>query len=642
MGSLDAISWVGLGKVYSAFQSGNIVSLGLGAGGAPGPLALRAGVSLAAFGLGALIATRVVPEGPPRRLWARQVTWVLIGVTVVLIWFLVVWILVNGHPSVTVGNLLIALGALAAGLQTGAMLRLGVRAVFTTALTATWTAFTSDVASELAHRRAPDLRRLGTVVAAAVGGAGAGAAVMMGARDAAPVLTAGLTALVAATAAVRFEPLPTSGPGRRAPARPAIGTAASWFSRGPESRPISTPPTTTPTKESLMASIFSRSRRNGAQTVEPIVGDRGASILGPRNSVIERLNPDSLIAPETDAGTIPNLKFSYAASHNRVLSGGWAREITTRELPVSDEIAGVNMRLTPGGIRELHWHKEAEWGFVIAGSCRVTLLDEDGRLFIDDVRVGDLWYFPAGLPHSIQAFEDGVEFLLVFDNGDFSENETFLICDWFNHTPRDVLAMNFGTDRAAFDVLPTDVGHTRYIFAGEVPPAMVDDAPPYPAVQPPLSYTWHMLAQEPIKVPGGQVRITDSRNFTISKAIAAAHVEVEPGGIRELHWHPTASEWQYYLAGQGRMTVFASGGKARTFDYQAGDVGYVPFAMGHYVQNTGDDPLVFLEMFRADHYADISLSQWMGVLPRKLLKAHLNLDDELIANLPKNKPVIAR
>jgi oxalate decarboxylase len=619
MGSLDAISWFGLGKVYSAFQSGNIVSLGLGAGDASGPRVFRAGVSLATFGLGALIATRVVPESPFRRPWAREVTWILVGVSVVLVGFLACWILVNGHPSVASGDLLIALGALAAGLQTGAMLRLGVRAVFTTALTATWTVLMSDVGSDIAHRPAPDLGRLAAVVAAAFGGAAAGSALMVGARGAAPALTAGLTTLAAATAAARLE-------------SPKTGT----------SLPTATPLKTTRTKESPMASIFSKSRRNGADVIEPIADGRGASILGPRNPVVERLNPNSLVAPETDAGTVPNLKFSYAASHNRVLSGGWAREITTRELPVSEEIAGVNMRLTPGGIRELHWHKEAEWGYVIAGSCRVTLLDEDGRLFIDDVRMGDLWYFPAGLPHSIQAFEDGVEFLLVFDNGDFSENETFLMCDWFNHTPRDVLAKNFGTDESAFHRLPTDVAHTRYVFAGEVPPAMVDDAPPYPAVQPPLSYTWHMLAQEPINVPGGRVRITDSRNFTISKRIAAAYVEVEPGAIRELHWHSTASEWQYYLAGQGRMTVFASGGRARTFDYQAGDVGYVPFAMGHYVQNTGDQPLVFLEMFRADHYADISLSQWMGVLPRELLKAHLNLDDELIATLPKNKPIVAR
>ena len=107
--------------------------------------------------------------------------------------------------------------------------------------------------------------------------------------------------------------------------------------------------------------------------------------------------------------------------------------------------------------------------------------------------------------------------------------------------------------------------------------------------------------------------------------------------MRELHWHPNADEWQYYLSGQGRMTVFASGGKSRTFDYQAGDVGSVPFAMGHYVQNTGDETLTYLEMFRSDHFADVSLSQWMGVLPPELVKAHLNLDDDVIAGLGRGQ-----
>jgi oxalate decarboxylase len=383
-------------------------------------------------------------------------------------------------------------------------------------------------------------------------------------------------------------------------------------------------------------------QKNSASAPEPIRPGRGATILGPRNVPVEVENPDVLVAPETDAGTVQSLKWPFALSHNRVLSGGWARETTTRELPISTEISGVNMRLTPGGIRELHWHKEVEWAYVIAGGCRISILDEEGRLFIDDVSVGDLWYFPAGLPHSIQALADGVEFVLVFDSGDFSENETFLITDWFNHTPRDVLAKNFGVPESAFDNLPTDIGHTRYMFAADVPPALSDDAPAYPGKQPPLSYTWHMHAQEPTKTPGGQVRITDSRNFTVSERIAAALVEIEPGGMRELHWHPNADEWQYYLSGQGRMTVFASGGKARTFDYQAGDVGAVPFAMGHYVENTGDETLIFLEMFRSDHYADVSLSQWMGMLPPELVKAHLNLDDATIARLPRNKPLAVR
>ena len=374
---------------------------------------------------------------------------------------------------------------------------------------------------------------------------------------------------------------------------------------------------------------------------QPIVDGRGATVLGPRNVAIDRQNPDSLIAPETDAGTVPNLKWPFALSHNRVLSGGWARETTTREFPVSTEIAGVNMRLAPGGIRELHWHKEAEWAYVIAGSCRISILDDEGRLFLDDVGVGDLWYFPSGLPHSIQGLQDGVEFLLAFDSGDFSENETFLITDWFNHTPREVLARNFGVEKSAFDALPTDIAHTRYMFAGEVPRSRLDDAPEG-VMEPPLSYTWHMMDQEPIKAPGGWVRITDSRNFAVSETIAAARIEVEPGAMRELHWHPNADEWQYWLEGQGRMTVFASSGKSRTFDYQAGDVGYVPRAMGHYIENTGEETLVFLALFRSDHYADISLAQWMGVTPPELVKAHLNLEDATIAGLPRTRPLVVR
>jgi oxalate decarboxylase len=99
--------------------------------------------------------------------------------------------------------------------------------------------------------------------------------------------------------------------------------------------------------------------------------------------------------------------------------------------------------------------------------------------------------------------------------------------------------------------------------------------------------TFDMIAMEPVRMKYGQVRILDSSTFPAATTIAAALVEVEPGGMRELHWHPNADEWQYYLSGQARMTVFASGGAAQTFGYQAGDVGCVPRAMPHYVENTG-------------------------------------------------------
>ena len=375
---------------------------------------------------------------------------------------------------------------------------------------------------------------------------------------------------------------------------------------------------------------------------EPIRADLGASIIGPRNVPLERENPDQLGSPHTDSGTVPNLKFAFGATHNRLLKGGWAREVTVRELPIATELAGVNMRLIPGGVREMHWHKEAEWAYMLAGRARITAVDQEGRNFIDDVGVGDLWNFPAGIPHSIQGLEEGCEFLLVFDDGNFSENETFLISDWFAHTPPNILAKNFGVPEEAFADIPIDFEHERYIFPGPMPGPISADAVEAPAGKVPQSFSYRLPDQEPVRAAGGQVRIVDSTNFPAASTIAAALVEVEPGGLRELHWHPNTDEWQYYISGQGLMTVFASGGRARTFDYQAGDVGYVPFAMGHYVENTGDEPLRFLELFRSNQFADVSLNQWMALTPPELVQAHLNLDHQTMAALSRDKPIVVR
>ncbi|ARW08282.1 oxalate decarboxylase family bicupin [Bacillus atrophaeus] len=378
--------------------------------------------------------------------------------------------------------------------------------------------------------------------------------------------------------------------------------------------------------------------KNEKNIPQPIRGEKGATVKIPRNIERVRQNPDMLVPPETDHGTVENLKFSFSDTHNRLEKGGYAREVTVRELPVSDNIASVNMRLKPGAIRELHWHKEAEWAYVIYGSARITLVDEKGRSFIDDVGERDLWYFPSGLPHSIQALDEGCEFLLVFDNGGFSENSTFQLTDWLAHTPQDVVAANFGLTEKNIANLPSK---EKYIFETALPGSLENDQVEGPNGEVPHPFSYRLLEQEPITTDGGKVWIADSSNFTVSKTIASALVEVEPGGMREMHWHPNTDEWQYFISGQAKMTVFASDGHARTFNYQAGDVGYVPFAMGHYVQNTGDEPLVFLEIFKDDHYADVSLNQWLAMLPETFVQNHVNLGKEFTDALQKEKhPVI--
>jgi oxalate decarboxylase len=370
---------------------------------------------------------------------------------------------------------------------------------------------------------------------------------------------------------------------------------------------------------------------------QPIKGHRGGTDPGPRNLTLDRLSPDMLAPPATDVGDVPNLKWPFAFSHNRLTEGGWARQTTIRELPVSKEIAGVDMRLNPGAIRELHWHTEDEWSLMLDGSARVTCVDENGRNFINDVQKGDLWYFRSGLPHSIQALEQGCEFLLVFDSGSFSEDNTFLLSQWTAHVPPEVLAKNFGDPESAFANIPKK---QLYIFNAQVPPPLAQDMVADPGGGVPEAFTFKMMDMTPIECPGGTVRIVDSHVFKASRNIAAAFVEINPGGMRELHWHPLADEWQYYISGQARMTVFASGNNSRTFDFQEGDVGYVPRPMGHYIENTGSEPVRYLEMFKAPRYTDVSLQQWLAVIPPELVQNHLHLSQTALTNLPKRKPFV--
>jgi oxalate decarboxylase len=357
---------------------------------------------------------------------------------------------------------------------------------------------------------------------------------------------------------------------------------------------------------------------------------------------IQRLTLKILIqwAPETDSGTVPPFKYSFSLAHKRIESGGWTRQVTARELPISKTIAGVEMRLTAGGVRELHWHVTAEWAIMLYGNARITAVDQEGKSFVSDVTEGDLWLFPQGVPHSIQGLgPDGCRFLLVFDDGNFDEFQTFLITDWLSHTPKEVLAKNFSVPESAFNNVPKK---ELFIFQTDLPGELRQE-------QNEASSGTGMIAKrldfrtsqmKPTKVTaGGEVKIIDSKNFPVTP-IAAAIVRLKPKGLRELHWHPNADEWQYYISGKGRMTVFAAGSHARTMDFEEGDVGYIQQSQPHYIENTGDTDLVFLEMFKTPVYEDISLAEWMAHTPHLLMNQHLQVGNAMLDAIPKEKVVI--
>jgi oxalate decarboxylase len=368
---------------------------------------------------------------------------------------------------------------------------------------------------------------------------------------------------------------------------------------------------------------------------------RSTSVPGPNNPALSDQFPGAFLPPPTDVGNLPMFWATFNNAPRRIQNGGWAREVTQSDFQISEEIAGVNMRLTKGGIREMHWHQFAEWAYVTAGNCRITTIDQNGAANVEDVPKGGLWYFPAGLPHSLQGVgDDGCEFIICFDDGKASEFSTLLLTEWLAHTPPHILAMNFGVPAQTFDKIPME---DLYIFQGNMPAAIEieQQQAQMNAGAPKLRSSFQLSDLPPVrKTRGGEVRIADSSNFEISKTIAAALVTIHPGGMREMHWHPNADEWLYVIAGKAEATVFNTGPNAVTQNFNPGDIGYINRGLGHFLRNTGDADLVYLEVFRSPHFADVSLSDWITHTPHAMVSQHLNVDAATIAQFPAGKPLV--
>lgn len=398
------------------------------------------------------------------------------------------------------------------------------------------------------------------------------------------------------------------------------------------------------------------------QNPQPIRGGKGGTDPGPRkfltpgsitrsfrlliyqlgNYRYDAINSDLFVPPGTDTGDVANAKWPMGLSHNRLgLQGaGWARQQNIGLLPAAKAMAGVDMRLTPHSRRELHWHKANEWALILNGSVRVQAVNEDGQTFVDDLNTGDVWFFPSGVPHSVQAFDEGTEFLLVFDDGTFSEDNTFLASELFARTPKEVLAKDLSTDVSELKNIPTG---QLWIFPGiRAPDEISQQNVTGPAGFLPLnqSYTYHFSNQKPYEVEGGSVKIIDPTTFPIADMFSAALVTIKPGALREIHWHTTSDEWSFFISGEARMTLFQAPESSRTFDFQAGDVAYIPYPESHYIENVGDTDVVVLEVLQAPKFTDISMRQWISLTPNQIIKDTLNLTDEVLSTLGKDKKFV--
>jgi oxalate decarboxylase len=346
--------------------------------------------------------------------------------------------------------------------------------------------------------------------------------------------------------------------------------------------------------------------------------------------------PDSVLAGEE----LPTFKFALEKSEGRVVGRNTAKEATVKQLPISKGIAGVSMQLAPGGMREMHWHATAaEWAYVNKGRVRTTVLSPGGYRETNDFEPGDVWYFPRGHGHMLECLGDEpCHFVLMFDNGYFSEFGTFSITDWIGHTSKELLAKNFGVSASTFDRFPKK---EVYFAQGARPPAKAA-ADREPAQPGPRTHKYRLLADDPrVSTKGGRLWVVDSNRFPISKTMTGAILELQPEALRELHWHPTADEWQYVFDGQVSVSLFGANGRYRTETLEAGDVGYVPQGYGHSLENTGDKPARMLIGFNSGIYEDIDLTEWMAANPVDVLATNFGKPAALFEKFPKKDVFIA-
>ncbi|TVY14610.1 Oxalate decarboxylase OxdC [Lachnellula arida] len=377
---------------------------------------------------------------------------------------------------------------------------------------------------------------------------------------------------------------------------------------------------------------------NNVENPQPIRGSKGGTDPGPNTDEYSQLNPDKFAPPGTDHGSVANAQWPLGLSHAKLGldRAGWSRQQNIDNIPAATDMAGVDMRLEEGAYRELHWHKAAEWSYVLNGSVRVQAVNEKGETFVDDLNAGDV-----GVPHSLQGLEGGVEFLLIFDDGEFSEDNTFLASEVFTRNPKEILSKNFKVPLSAWDNIPAG---ELFIFPGTKAPTdiskqnIVGSAGILPIEN---SYTYHLSKQgATFDAEGGSIKILDPKSFPIASMFSVAIVTVKPGALREVHWHTASDEWNYFIAGSARIGIYAAVNNAQTFDYHAGDTGYIPKQMTHYVENVGKDDLMFIEVLQADHFSDISLGQWLGLTPPQIVQDTLNLTNTTVSAFKKEKQYI--
>lgn len=323
----------------------------------------------------------------------------------------------------------------------------------------------------------------------------------------------------------------------------------------------------------------------------------------------------------------------------KATSGGWARDVTMRQLPIATDIAGAHLFMNAGGSREMHWHNSAEWAYILAGHCQVTVVDPDGELEVANYGPGDLWYFPKGHGHAVHTLgSEPCHAVLAFDDGLYGEHGTFGLSDWMSRLEPAMLTKALGVDAKWLAKLPA--GET-YIMQGDVIPRDGPQARSARELGAARTHRFALMAQKPhASSAGGSLHIASTREFPLSTTLTGMVLRLKPGAAHAPHWHPNANEWHYVAKGRAKVTLFASDKRLATAEIAVGDCAYIPRGCGHTVENIGTEECEVVGVLDAPAYQEATLWSWVAKAPRHLLANNFGVAESFLPAFAGERSII--
>ncbi len=322
----------------------------------------------------------------------------------------------------------------------------------------------------------------------------------------------------------------------------------------------------------------------------------------------------------------------------KATSGGWARDLTAKQLPIATGIAGAHLFLNPGGVREMHWHSSAEWAYVLGGQCQATIVDPEGGMEVVNFGPGDTWLFPAGHAHAIQCIGTvACHAILAFDDGLYGDHGTFGLTDWLSRMDSSLLETALGLSETVRHGMPEG---EAYIMQG---PVVSQDSAAARHEKKLNSNASHRFALSRVKPrlqsEAGALRVAPAKVFRLSTAMTGFVETLQPGAVHTPHWHPRANEWHFLVKGHTRVTLYEPEKRMATAELKPGDCAYFPRAAAHMVQNIGAEPCEFVGVHDHSAFEECSLSQWLSSAPRQLIAANLGVRENDLAGVA-TKPVV--